>query len=97
MHPPEFVAKMLDNGRANELAEMVDRFAASHYERKEKGHEMAYNFVKVLMFAVVCQLRRLPEGQTVQDDHVLKVWAGDLGYWGVDRAEIARLIETGEV
>lgn len=96
MHPQEFVAKMIDQGRAIELAEMVRQSASEHYEMKCEGHEAAYNFVNMFMISVVGQLRLLRPGQTVEDDDVLRVWRS-LGLWGLKREVIAKYLEKVEV
>lgn len=96
MHPQEFVAKMISEGRTIELADMIRQSAAKHYEMKAEGHESAYGFVNMFMISVVGQLRLLQPGQTLEDDDVLRVWRS-LGLWGLKREEIAKYLDNAEI
>ena len=87
MHPQPFVAKLVAEGKAETIAQMVRAFSDRLYVKKCSGHEQAYAFSNAFLIGVVSQLRSLNPGQSLDDDNLLCVWK-DLGLFGIDRDDI---------
>lgn len=96
MHPPEFVHRELLSGNVARLCEMLKQFG-EQVRPSDDQLTAQYAFAKQFLFGVRESLLNLKPNTSLHEtlDPYLIVWE-DTGYFGIDRAEIAKHITPSD-
>jgi len=83
MYPIDFVAAMIEEGRNEDVVQMLKDFSDKLHETKTQEHRPAYNFAMKFLISVMGELRHVTDWNSLLDNRILSVWK-ELGFFGID-------------
>lgn len=93
MHPANFVPRMIEDGRIDELVGMLKRFATRLRKSQCDEHRDAWWIANMMLVSVMGELHQTTSAQELDENRFLSVWKS-LGFFGIERSEIALMTRT---
>jgi len=87
MHPSEFVHSRIQEGKIDEISDLLKRYLDHLFEIKPPRYSSSYIFARTFIFTIRKALKHVGPDDKFDDIKVLRVWA-DLGFFGINREDI---------